>query len=71
MTTPALTACGTCEGARVLPTEYRDERGVTTHLAWPCPTCCCHVCGKPCEYPPECAHCAADDEAAAKRRADQ
>lgn len=31
----------------------------------------CETCGKPCEYPPQCRECSADEEAAAKRRADR
>lgn len=30
----------------------------------------CETCGRPCEYPPECRDCSAQEEAAAKRRED-
>lgn len=35
------------------------------------PDRCCQTCGKPCQYPPQCRECSADEEGAAKRRADR
>lgn len=60
MTAPAPSVCPDCLGDGW---DVREEA--------PCKWCRCTTCGHPCEYPPECKECAADEEAAAKRRADR
>lgn len=52
-----------CQGARELP-------GLGGRV-WPCPACCCVICGKPTPDAPECLDCFAEEDSAARRRADR
>lgn len=67
MTAPAPTVCPTCEGYGVVVRSLNAD----VQQLLPCFACRCSTCGQPCEYPPQCKDCAADEDAAAKRRADQ
>ena len=62
MTQPALlvpepSVCATCHGDRVVPDGVADRLGLGP-MTYPCPACCCEVCGKPTDTPPECFRCA-------------
>jgi hypothetical protein len=61
---PALApaACERCHGAR----QVSGGGGV-----WPCPACCCVVCGRPTPDAPECGDCFVAEDVAAVRRADR
>jgi hypothetical protein len=52
------TPCEQCGGSREMPDFL------------PCPECCCEVCGKETDTPPECGDCALTEDDAARRRAD-
>jgi hypothetical protein len=59
------TPCERCGGGREVPDPTRW--GVVT----PCPECCCEVCGKETDTPPECGDCALTEDDAARRREDR
>ena len=71
MTVPEPSVCATCDGERVVAEDcLKPECRSCPTATLPCPDCCCEVCGKPTDTPPECRDCAVAEETAAKRRAD-